>query len=57
LTAKSAKASANGASTIHVHATGDLTADASGASTIRYTGNPPDVKANDSGASSVKPKS
>jgi len=55
LVAKSVKADASGASHVTVHAAETLSADASGASSIRYTGNPTNIKKSNSGASSVGP--
>lgn len=49
-------ADANGASTIEVQATDELSAEASGASHIRFAGSPAKVKKEASGASSVGPK-
>ncbi|MBI2947296.1 MAG: DUF2807 domain-containing protein [Verrucomicrobia bacterium] len=49
-------ARASGASRITVAPSGNLDADASGASTVSYTGEPRDVKAHTSGASSVRRK-
>ena len=45
---------ASGASNVTVNASGKLTGDASGASTVRYAGNPASVQVDTSGASSVK---
>jgi hypothetical protein len=45
----------SGASDAKIFATKKLTIDASGASSIRYKGNPPDVSVDESGASSIKP--
>jgi hypothetical protein len=45
---------ASGASNITVNASGKLTGDASGASTVRYVGNPASVQVDTSGASSVR---
>jgi hypothetical protein len=47
---------ASGASTAEVKASNELTADASGASTILYGGSPAKVRKDESGASSVTPK-
>lgn len=47
----------SGASSVTVNATGDLKANASGASSVTYVGDPKSVKQNSSGASSVKKKS
>ncbi|MBM3840642.1 MAG: hypothetical protein FJ398_22310 [Verrucomicrobia bacterium] len=49
-------AHASGASRITVAASGNLVADASGASTVSYVGDPKDVRAHTSGASSVRRK-
>lgn len=56
LTVEDADVEANGASKTIVSATNDLKADASGASTIYYTGEPRNIEKNSSGASSVKKK-
>jgi hypothetical protein len=56
LKAENVTVDASGASSATVVALNDLNADASGASTIRYTGEPKNVKKNSSGASSVKQK-
>ncbi len=48
-----ANVDANGASLIEVNTTGTLDAKASGASTVRYTGNPTLGRIDESGASSV----
>lgn len=53
LEAESAQVQAGGASTVEVNVTQSLTADASGASTIRYTGNPRTVDVQTDAASSV----
>jgi len=45
----------SGASEAKVWATGLLNIDASGASSIRYKGNPPNISIDESGASSIKP--
>jgi len=45
----------SGASDAKICATGKLNIDASGASSIRYKGNPPNISVDESGASSVKP--
>jgi hypothetical protein len=45
----------SGASDAKVWSTGTLNIDASGASSIRYKGNPPNITIDESGASSVKP--
>jgi hypothetical protein len=52
--AESVKIDASGASSAKVMATDYLIADASGASTIRYAGDPGSVKVDKSGASSIK---
>ncbi|HEX8370237.1 MAG TPA: head GIN domain-containing protein [Pyrinomonadaceae bacterium] len=56
LKAENVTVDANGASSATVAVLNDLNADASGASTIRYAGEPKNVKKNSSGASSVKQK-
>lgn len=56
LKVENADVEASGASNTTVSATGELKAEASGASTIYYTGEPSSVKQNSSGASSVKKK-
>ena len=56
LTVENADAEASGASSTTVSATNELTADASGASTIYYAGEPKSLKQNSSGASSIKKK-
>lgn len=56
LKVESADVEANGASKTIVTAINELKADASGASTIYYMGEPKDVKSKSSGASSVKKK-
>jgi hypothetical protein len=56
LKAENADVDANGASKITVNATGDLKADASGASSVTYVGEPRSLKQNSSGVSSVKKK-
>ena len=53
LTAADAMVGADGASTVEVTATASLEADASGASTIRYDGDPGEVIGDSSGASSI----
>lgn len=55
LSAKSANVESSGASTAEVHVTENLDADASGASKIRYHGQPGNVHVEDSGASKVEP--
>jgi hypothetical protein len=57
LNSKSVKATVSGASTAEVHATEELSADASGASTIRYAGAPAKLQKNATAASSISPKS
>ena len=47
---------ANGASRVNVNASGQLDVEASGASTVRYTGDPARLRVNTSGASSVEQK-
>lgn len=54
--ARSVDADANGASTIEVQATDELTAEASGASHVRFVGSPARLKKSASGASSIGPK-
>jgi hypothetical protein len=54
LTAENADVDSSGASSITVNASGDLKADASGASHVIYIGDPRSLKQNASGASSVK---
>lgn len=56
LTVENADVEANGASKTTVSASSELKADASGASTIYYTGEPKNLKQNSSGASSIKRK-
>ena len=46
---------ASGASEVTVHVTGQLNAEASGASRVRYRGNPSLGRVDTSGASSVSP--
>ena len=57
LKTENADADSSGASSITVNATGDLKANASGASSVTYVGDPKSLKQNSSGASSVKKKS
>jgi hypothetical protein len=57
LKTENANVDASGASSITVNATGDLSANASGASSVKYVGEPKNLKQNSSGASSVKKKS
>ena len=45
----------SGASEARIFATNKLRVDASGASEIRYKGNPPNISIDESGASSIKP--
>lgn len=56
LKTENAKANSSGASSVTVSPTGDLDADASGASTIIYTNEPKNIKQNSSGVSSIKKK-
>lgn len=56
LKAENADVNSSGASSITVNASGDLKADASGASKVLYIGDPKSLKQNASGASSVKKK-
>jgi hypothetical protein len=56
LKAEDVRVDASGASSATVVALNDLNADASGASNIRYSGEPKNVKKSSSGASSVKQK-
>ena len=56
LDAKNVKANANGASSVDLHAAESLDADASGASTILFSGNPAKLKKDASGASTIKAK-
>ena len=56
LKAENANIEASGASNTTVSATNEVKADASGASTIYYAGNPKNVKQNSSGASTIKKK-
>jgi len=56
LKTENAKANASGASHITVSPTGDLNAEASGASTVTYTVEPKSIKQNASGASTIKKK-
>lgn len=51
-----AKVDCSGASSVQINASEELIADAAGASTIRYSGNPTKVVADASGASSIKKK-
>ena len=55
-TSKNTVVSASGASKVIVSATGSLDVEASGASTVRYAGEPVKLKVNTSGASSVGQK-
>lgn len=55
LTAARARVDASGASTVEVVATAALEADASGASTIRYHGNPAELRRDATGASTIEP--
>lgn len=54
--ARTVDADASGASTIEVQATDELSAEASGASHVNYTGSPAKIKKEASGASSIGPK-
>ncbi len=56
LKTENAKVNASGASNITVSPTGDLDADASGASSVIYMGEPKNIKQNSSGASTIKKK-
>lgn len=56
LKTENAKANASGASHVTVSPTGDLDAEASGASSVTYTGEPKNIKQNASGASTIKKK-
>lgn len=56
LKTENAKANASGASHVTVSPTGDLNAEASGASTVTYTAEPKSIKQNASGASTIKKK-
>jgi hypothetical protein len=56
LKTENANVDASGASNITVNASGDLSANASGASSVKYIGEPKSLKQNSSGASSVKKK-
>ena len=56
LKAVDARIEASGASNVQVNVSGELKADASGASKIAYTGSPSNVQNKTSGASSVHPK-
>jgi hypothetical protein len=56
LKTENAKANASGASHVTVSPTGDLNAEASGASTVTYTVEPKSIKQNASGASTIKKK-
>ncbi len=56
LNVENADVEANGASKIVVSVNNELKADASGASSIYYTGEPKDLVSKSSGASSVKKK-
>ncbi len=53
-TSADTRVNASGASNITVNASGKLTGEASGASSVRYTGSPASVQVDTSGASSVK---
>jgi hypothetical protein len=54
LSSTDTRVNASGASTIVVNPSGRLTGDASGASTVRYSGSPASVQVDTSGASSVR---
>jgi hypothetical protein len=54
LTVRSATIELSGASSALIHATEEIDATASGASTVTYIGNPPSVREDTSGASTVK---
>ncbi|MBS1794599.1 MAG: DUF2807 domain-containing protein [Acidobacteria bacterium] len=56
LKTENAKVNASGASNITVAPTGELDAEASGASTVIYTNEPKSIKQNASGASSIRKK-
>ena len=56
LKVENAKANASGASKITVSPTGDLDAEASGASSVNYTNEPKNIKQNASGASTIGKK-
>jgi hypothetical protein len=56
LKVENADVDASGASNITVNASGDLRAEASGASSVTYTGSPRSLKQNSSGASSINKK-
>lgn len=56
LNAENADVDSNGASTITVAPSSDLKAEASGASTVYYTGDPKNIKQDSSGASTIKKK-
>jgi hypothetical protein len=51
-----ARVNASGASRATVNVSGELQAEASGASGVRFTGDPSNVRSNTSGASSVEPR-
>jgi uncharacterized protein YcfL len=53
---KNGKIDASGASNVGVTVNGELTAEASGASDIKYAGNPTNTNVNSTGASSIKKK-
>lgn len=55
LDASSADVSADGASRVEVSVSGDLRAEAGGASRVRYVGDPDSVERDASGASSIEP--
>lgn len=54
LTAENARAEASGASRVEVNVSGELRAIASGASTVEYSGNPANVREDESGASTIR---
>jgi hypothetical protein len=56
LRTENAKANASGASHVTVSPTGELDAEASGASSVTYTNEPKSIKQNASGASTIKKK-
>lgn len=56
LQAENADVDSSGASSVTVSPSSDLNAEASGASSVYYTGEPKNIKQNSSGASSVKKK-
>lgn len=56
LVAREASVDLSGAGDIHVHATESLTASLSGAGNITYSGDPPDVETDVSGAGQINPE-